>query len=102
MPEMTRYSVVFLIEPPDAPELPPAAADDVQQRHLAYLTSMRERGAMATAGPFRDRVDESLRGMCLYVTGLEETRALAEADPAVRAGQLRVEVYSWVTPSGEL
>jgi hypothetical protein len=40
--------------------------------------------------------------MCLYATGLEETRALAAEDPAVLAGRLSVEVLTWLTPKGLL
>jgi hypothetical protein len=35
-------------------------------------------------------------------TDLEETRRLAELDPSVRAGRMRVEVLSWYVPEGDL
>jgi uncharacterized protein len=63
---------------------------------------MRERGFLAAAGPFSDQVDESLRGLCVYTTSLEESRALAEADPAVRARRLAVDVLTWLVPTGEI
>ena len=54
------------------------------------------------AGPFRDQPDETLRGLCLYRTGLEETRALAAEDPSVRAGRMSADVLTWLVPEGEL
>ncbi len=37
-----------------------------------------------------------MRRMCLYRVGtLAEARRLAEADPAVKAGRLAVEVLAW-------
>jgi uncharacterized protein len=101
-PAMDRFSLVLLRRPQDPPDLPDEEADALQERHLAHLRAMRARGAMATAGPFRDQADEALRGLCLYRTGLEETRALAEQDPAVRAGRLAVDVLTWLAPSGEV
>jgi uncharacterized protein YciI len=69
--------------------------DEIQAQHLAHLREQGQRGAMVAAGPFGDQPDPSLRGLCLYRTGLEETRALAERDPAVRAGRLAVDLLTW-------
>jgi uncharacterized protein len=99
---MDRFSLVLLRRPPDPPELSEEESDALQERHLAYLRAMRVDGAMATAGPFRDQADESLRGLCLYRTSLEEAGELAGQDPAVRAGRLAVDVLTWLTPAGEV
>jgi uncharacterized protein YciI len=41
------------------------------------------------------------RGICIYdVKSLERAKALAEADPAVKAGRLRVEVHPWMSQKG--
>jgi uncharacterized protein YciI len=100
--ELESYSLVLLRRGPNAAELPDEEADRLQEAHLAHLQEMRERGAMLAAGPFRAQEDESLRGLCLYVVGLEEARALAESDPSVRAGRMAVDVMTWLTPKGEL
>jgi uncharacterized protein YciI len=99
---LDRLTLVLLRRPPDAPNLPEAELDALQEQHLAHLRKMRERGFLAAAGPFTDQADESLRGLCLYCTSLEETPALAEADPAVRAGRLAVDVLTWLVPTGEI
>jgi hypothetical protein len=45
----------------------------------------------------------SLRGLTFYRTGsLEQARQLAEADPAVRAGRLAVEIMTWYCPPGTM
>ncbi|HLT30279.1 MAG TPA: YciI family protein [Myxococcaceae bacterium] len=73
----------------------------LQKAHLAHLTRMAEEGHMVAAGPFGDQDDETLRGLCLYRVGsVDEARALAEADPMVQAGRLRVEVMTWSTEAG--
>ena len=41
--------------------------------------------------------------MCLYQAGsVAEARRLAEADPAVQSGRVRVEVMTWMTVQGAL
>jgi uncharacterized protein YciI len=89
------------------PEKPPGYADDVLQRiqeeHLAYHARLREAGQIVTNGPVVDQPDPALRGLTFYRTGsLEQSRALAEADPAVRAGRLTVEIMTWYCPPGTM
>jgi uncharacterized protein YciI len=100
--ELESYTFVLLRRPPDAPDLPGDELERLQQQHLAHLDAMAERGAMLFAGPFSDQPDESWRGLCLYVTPLEETRWLAEQDPSVSAGRLAVDVFTWWTKKGAL
>ena len=97
-----RFTLVLLRRPAAAPDLPEEELDALQDLHLAFLSSMRERGALAAAGPFTDRRDESLRGLCIYATDAEETRRLAARDPAVVAGRMAAEVVTWLVPSGEV
>jgi uncharacterized protein YciI len=99
-PELDRYSLVLLRRPPDAPDLAEDELDRIQEQHLAHLRAMRERGVMAISGPFADQPDQNLRGMCVYRTDLEETRRLAEQDPAVLARRLAVDVFTWCVPAG--
>jgi uncharacterized protein len=100
--DFDTYSLVMLRRGPRAHEYD----DDeevlhlLQAQHLAHLDAMRERGVLLVAGPFGDQEDESFRGMCVYRTGLAETRTLAEADPSVQAGRMRVEVMKWLTKPG--
>jgi len=100
--EFDTYSLVLLRRGPRAAEFSQGELDRLQAAHLAHLDAMRERGVLLTAGPFRDQEDETFRGICIYRTGLDETRELANSDPSVQAGRMRVEVVTWLTPRGEV
>lgn len=100
--EFDRYSLVLLRRGPRALELSHEELDRLQAAHLAHLDAMRNRGVLLSAGPFRDQEDETFRGICIYRTGLEETRELASSDPSVQAGRMRVDVVTWLTPTGEV
>jgi uncharacterized protein YciI len=77
-----------------------AELDSLQARHVAYQRSLRARGKISHAGPFSDQPDESWRGLTMHTTTLDDARALAAQDPAVVAGRLAVDVFTWWT-SGE-
>ena len=58
---------------------------------------------MVTNGPVDGQPDPSLRGLTFYRTGsIEQSRQLAEADPAVVAGRLVVEIMTWYCPPGTM
>ncbi len=93
----------MLRRPQDAPSYDDAALERIQSEHLAYHARLRAAGDVATNGPVTDQPDESLRGLTFYRTGsLAEARRLAEADPAVQAGRLAVDVMTWYCPPGSL
>jgi uncharacterized protein YciI len=101
--EFDVYELVLLRRGHPEPGLDEQAAELLQRQHLGHLQAMRTAGHLAVAGPFRDQPDDSWRGLCIYRVGsLDEARRLAEADPAVRAGQLTVDVMLWYTPKGAL
>ena len=92
--EMTTYQVAFLRKGPawtpgDTPEL-----QELQKGHMANIQKMAETGKLLIAGPFSDGGD--LRGMFIFrVDTLEEAKALADQDPAVKAGRLVLEWHPW-------
>ena len=100
MRELESYTFVLLRRPVSAPALGEAEADELQQRHLAYLDELAESGKLVGAGPFSDQPDESLRGLCFFATSVAEARELAARDPSVQAGRLEAEVMTWWTPKG--
>jgi uncharacterized protein YciI len=101
--EMESFQLVLLLRPADWKPIPDAEAEAIQAQHLAHLEKMGRSGKMVVAGPFGAQRDPSFRGACLYrVATPEEARALAEEDPAVKAGRLRVEVITWYVGKGYL
>jgi uncharacterized protein len=100
--ELDRYTLVLRRRGPRALEFANDELEELQAQHLAHLDELREQGHLLVGGPFEDQPDESLRGMSLFCTALEETRRLAEADPSVQAGRLAVDVMTWFTKKGEL
>ena len=64
---------------------------------------MKAAGHLLVAGPLADQGDPRMRGISIYRTGsVERARELAEADPAVQAGQLEIEAMTWRTRPGAL
>jgi uncharacterized protein YciI len=60
---------------------------------------MAKSGKLVGAGPFAD--DGDLRGVFIFrLDSATEAKALAEADPAVKAGRLAIEMHSWMGPKG--
>jgi uncharacterized protein YciI len=98
--DLVSYTFVLLRRGERAAEYAGAELERLQAAHLAHLEAMRDRGALLVAGPFADQPDETLRGLCIYRTPLEETRALVEADPSIRAGRMRADVFTWLTQRG--
>jgi uncharacterized protein YciI len=101
--ELDAFELVLLRRPADAPNYDEATLDRIQREHVEYHASLREAGHVVTNGPVTDQIDESLRGLTFYRTGsLDEARRLADADPAVRAGRLEVDVMHWYCPPGTM
>ena len=100
--EFDEYTLVLLYRGLNPPVLDEEESDRLQRQHLGHLQAMRRRGALLVTGPFSEQPDDSLRGLCVYRVGLEEARRLAESDPAVRRGRLRVVAFKWYTRKGEL
>lgn len=96
--EMKTYYMVFLVKGENRTQDSTTAAE-IQKQHLAHLDKMWKDGKLDIAGPFLDEGDS--RGICIYnVKTLEEAKALAESDPAVKAGRLKVIVRAWYSMKG--
>lgn len=96
--EMKTYYMVFLVKG-DNRSQDSATAAEIQKQHLAHLDKLWKEGKLDIAGPFLD--DEDTKGICVYnVKSIEEARVLAEADPAVKAGRLKVIVRAWYSMKG--
>ena len=101
--DLQAFELVLLRRPASAPDYPDKELARIQREHLAYHAGLREAGHVVTNGPVDGQPDPSLRGLAFYRTGsLERSRQLAEADPAVRAGRLAVEIMTWYCPPGTM
>lgn len=101
--EFETFQLVLLKRPAEPTEHPPEKLQEIQRAHLEHLGRMAREGHLVVAGPFGDQEDESLRGLALYRVGsVERARELAEADPAVLAGRLEVEVMTLYTEKGAM
>jgi uncharacterized protein YciI len=96
------YTVILLTLRPDAPVMTDAEASALQDAHLAYGAGLMEQGLVLARGPLTDQDDERFRGFSIWSVDQDTARAHAEADPAVRAGRLTVEVMTWMMPAGNL
>src|SRR5215470_9537379 len=97
-PEMMTYYFVMLVK---GPKWTSGPHPELMKLHLAHLRSMWVAQKMVVAGPLLD--DGNTRGLCVYKVGsAEEAKALASEDPAVKSGQLAVEVHPWAVQKGIL
>jgi uncharacterized protein YciI len=100
---LEAYELVLLRRPANATPYDDDTLERIQREHIAYHALLRAAGDVVTNGPVVDQPDESLRGLGFYRTGsLLRARELAEADPAVQAGRLAVEVMQWWSPPGTM
>jgi uncharacterized protein YciI len=95
--QFDEFTVVLLMLRPDAPQLDDAAALALQDAHLDHLAHLHEMGKLVAAGPLDD---ERYRGLSILNVGVEEARALKEADPAVKAGRFALQIMRWHLPAG--
>ena len=93
-----RYTLIFLRQGP-APRDDEARNERLQQEHLQHLTKLQMLGKLVLNGP--TLIERAILGVSVYAVELEEARALAEADPKVRAGYLTVEAIPWMAVPSE-
>ncbi len=74
-------------------------ANKLQEAHLAHLGKMYDLGYADISGPFGD--DGDIRGITIYnVPTLAMADSLANADPMVKAGRLKIEIHPWWAAKG--
>jgi uncharacterized protein len=100
-PEMTTYYFGMLMRGPRWSPEPTPEREELQKQHLGHMTKMHKEGRLLIAGPLVD--DGAIRGLVVYkAASIEEARAFAEADPAIQAGRLKVELHPWMVQKGIL
>jgi uncharacterized protein YciI len=91
-----HYTIVFLRQGP-APRMDETINKRLQFEHLQYLMKLQVSGKLIFNGPIT--AEHEILGMSIYATDMDEARALAEADPKVKAGYLTVEAIPWMAVS---
>lgn len=95
---MQKYYMVFLKSGENRSQDSTESAN-LQTQHLAHLERMSLEGYASLIGPFED--DGDVRGIVVYNTRtLKEADSLANLDPMVKAGRLKVETHPWWTEKG--
>lgn len=92
-----KHYLVLLMRPENPPTFSDEEGAKIQSAHLGHLHKLWVDGDALIAGPFEVPDDELMRGLVLFRGDLttEEVKALAESDPAVKAGRLEVKVLPW-------
>ena len=97
--QMDHYVMAFLRRglawtAGDTPEI-----QAIQEGHMANIRRMAATGHLIGAGPFED--DGDLRGIFLFhgVT-MDEAKALAAEDPAVKSNRLVLDWHPWFAAKG--
>jgi uncharacterized protein YciI len=95
----TVYLVLLKKGPAWTPEVTPAT-QAIQEAHMANIRVLWGAQKLVVAGPVEDA---DLRGIFVFkASSLEDAKALAASDPAVKAGRLVAAVYPWWVEKGAL
>jgi uncharacterized protein len=99
LPEMTHYVLGLFRRVPNRPALSDEETNRIQEGHMANLRCLTEDRDLIACGPFEE--DGELRGMMVFSTGsIERARDLMKNDPAMVAGRLSLELFTWFGPAG--
>ena len=98
--EMSQYYMVFLRRGPAWTAVATPESTKVSQGHMANIQRLSIEGKMVVAGPFDGQSgDRALAGIfILRVVSMDEAKAIAESDPAVKAGRFVYEIAPWWGP----
>lgn len=100
-PQMEQVFLVLLRRGPIWTAEKTAESQAIQKAHMDNIGTQWKAKKLVIAGPMGE--DGDLRGIFVYRVGsLDEAKALAAADPAVKAGRLRAEVHPWWVGKGYL
>jgi hypothetical protein len=101
--EFDSFILVLLVRPPNAPDLPKAELDKLQEGHMANMRRLVAEGKLFKAGPVEDFSGRNVRGIFVLKTeSVDEARAWVATDPSVKAGRLAPEFMKWSVEKGSL
>lgn len=101
--EMQKYFMGFLRRGPNWTAEQTPEVKQLGEGHMAHIRAMGATGKLILAGPFEveGTPPNALAGILLFdVETIEEARAMASDDPAVKAGRLTLEILPWYGAKG--
>ena len=99
--KQTTYYFSFLRRGPKWTAEKTPETEKLQAAHMANINAMAKTGKLVIAGPFENAGQYA--GVFVFKVGsLDEAKALAESDPAVKAGRLVADVHPWLVFQGSL
>jgi uncharacterized protein YciI len=91
----------FLVTGENTSALPAADQQALMRGHLDHLGSQAKLGKLVLAGPLVNAGNR--RGLIAYrVPTMADALERASADPMVKAGRMKPELYEWTVPIGAL
>ncbi|MFN7928642.1 MAG: YciI family protein [Blastocatellia bacterium] len=91
---MEKYQFGLLKRGPKWTAESTAETQKIQEGHMANINKMAKLGKLVAAGPMADNSD--VAGIFIFkAASLDEARALASEDPAIKAGRLVLELQDW-------
>lgn len=93
--DLQTFYIYFLNKGPNSGKGTPEERKEIQVKHMAHLNSLGAAGKIA--GPFMH--DGEQRGLVILAAdSVDAARKIGEADPAVKAGVFKVEVFTLIVP----
>jgi len=101
--EFDSFILVLLVRPANAPDLPKADLDKLQEGHMANMRRLADEGKLFKAGPTEDFSGRNVRGIFIFKTdSVDQAREWVATDPSVKAGRLAPEFMKWFVQKGSL
>ncbi|HJZ68765.1 MAG TPA: YciI family protein [Blastocatellia bacterium] len=99
--EMTTYYFGLISRGPNWTAERTPEVEKLQADHMANINRLAKEGKLVIAGPFENAGNYA--GVFVFkAASLEEAKALAQTDPAVKAERLVVDVHPWMVSRGSL
>ena len=101
--EFDQFILVLLLRPPNAPEVPKAELDQLQNGHMANIRRLHAEGKLLKAGPTEDQSGRNVRGIFILTTdSVDKAREWVGTDPLIQRGRLVAEYLKWYVEKGSL
>jgi uncharacterized protein YciI len=101
--EFDQFILVLLVRPPNAPDMPKADLDKLQEGHMANIRSLAADGKLLKAGPTEDLSGRNVRGIFILTTdSVDKAREWVASDPLIKVGRLVPEFLKWYVEKGSL